>query len=316
MESLNLHRFTLYTRMKKHYNLIVACLFACITMSMPARAQKTNQLPELLLRIDDIGMNHSVNTAMQQIAEAGIPFSTSVMFACPWYQEAVAILKKYPAVSIGVHLTLNSEWKYYRWGPVLGQKAVPSLVDEVGYFRPSSEEFLKSNYKLEEVEQELAAQIERALHSGLQIDYVDYHMTTAVSTPQLRAIVEKLAKKYNLGISRYFGENYKTMFDTSVETKKADFLTHVNNLKPGKANLLVLHVAQSHPEMNVLQDMNNKEMSYNPKGESLVSQHRQTELNMVTSPEFKTLFGQKFKLTTYRELIKNMDNKMKSPVSS
>ena len=302
--------------MKKPHVLIFACLFACITMSMPVRAQKTNQLPELLLRIDDIGMNHSVNMAMQQIAEAGIPFSTSVMFACPWYQEAVAILKKYPAVSVGVHLTLNSEWKYYRWGPVLGQRAVPSLVDEVGYFRPSSEEFLKSNYKLEEVEQELAAQIERALHSGLKIDYVDYHMTTAVSTPQLRAIVEKLAKKYNLGISRYFGENYKTMFDTSVENKKTDFLAHVNSLKPGKVNLLVLHVAQSHPEMNVLQDMNNKEISYNPKGESLVSQHRQTELNMVTSPEFKTLIGQKFKLTTYRELIKSMGNNMKSPVSS
>jgi len=91
--------------MKKLYYLFIVCLLAYISMSMPAQAQKTTkQLPELLLRMDDIGMNHAVNMAMQQIAEAGIPFSTSVMFACPWYQEAVAILKKYPAVSVGVQI--------------------------------------------------------------------------------------------------------------------------------------------------------------------------------------------------------------------
>lgn len=194
---------------------------------------------------------------------------------------------------------------------------MPSLVDKDGYFRPSSQEFLKSNFKLEEVEKELAAQIERALGSGLKIDYLDYHMTTAVSTPELRALVEKLAKKYNLGISRYFGEHYKTMFDTSIETKKAEFLAHLNKLTPGKTNLVVLHLGQSTPEMNVLQDMNNKEMSYNAKGESVVSQHRQTELNMLLSPEFKSLMGKKFKLVNYRDLVNKIGlSNMKLPVRS
>ncbi len=179
---------------------------------------------QLLLRLDDNGMNHSVTMAIQQVAETGIAFSTSVMFACPWYQEAVTVLKKYPQLSIGVHLTLNSEWRHYRWGPVLGRSAVPSLVDSNGYFLPSTAEFLKSGYKLDEVEKELSAQVERAINSGLQIDYVDYHMGTATSTPELRAIVEKLAKKYKLGISRYFGENYQTMFGVSIETKQDEFL--------------------------------------------------------------------------------------------
>lgn len=93
-----------------------------------------NNPPQVLLRIDDNGMNHSVVAASKQIAETGIPFSTSVMFTCPWYQEAVEVLKQFPNVSVGVHLVLNSEWKYYRWGPVLGQTAVPSLVDDDGFF--------------------------------------------------------------------------------------------------------------------------------------------------------------------------------------
>ena len=62
-------------------------------------------------------------------------------------------------------------------------------MDTVGYFLSSSDEFLAHKYDLGEVERELSAQVERARRSGLRIDYVDYHMGTAVSTPELRAIV-------------------------------------------------------------------------------------------------------------------------------
>ena len=76
---------------------------------------------KILLRFDDIGMCHSVNKALKEIIKTGLPISVSVMFACPWNQEAVDILKNNPQVSVGVHLTLNAEWKNYRWGPVLGK---------------------------------------------------------------------------------------------------------------------------------------------------------------------------------------------------
>ena len=65
----------------------------------------------------------------------------------------------------------------------------------IRFFLPSTDEFLQSHYKVDEVEKELDAQIQRGLNSGLKIDYVDYHMWTAISTPELTAIVEKLAKK-------------------------------------------------------------------------------------------------------------------------
>jgi predicted glycoside hydrolase/deacetylase ChbG (UPF0249 family) len=269
--------------------------------------------PQLLLRLDDNGMNHSVTMAIQQVAETGIPFSTSVMFACPWYQEAVTVLKKYPKLSVGVHLTLNSEWKHYRWGPVLGRSAVPSLVDSNGYFLPSTAAFLKSRYKLDEVEQELSAQIERATNSGLQIDYVDYHMGTATSTPELRAVVEKLAKKYNLAISRYFDENYQTMFGVSVETKKNEFLKQVAGLPKDKVNLMVMHVAQATAEMNALVDMNNADQHSDTK--PLVSMHRSAELNTLLSKQFQDMIKRgAVKLITYRDLVKMEGlEKMKRP---
>ena len=116
------------------------------------------------------------------------------------------ILKRHPEVAVGIHLTLNSEWKNYRWGPVLGRTAVPSLVD--AGWTPFSPPRPCTRISLiwHEVEKELRAQIERARRSGLKIDYVDYHMGTAVRYPEFREITERLAKEYGLGMSQYFGE--------------------------------------------------------------------------------------------------------------
>lgn len=256
--------------------------------------------PELLVRIDDLGMNHSVNLALQQLGETRIPLSASVMFACPWYQEAVEILKRNPQISVGVHLVLNAEWKGYRWGPVLGREAVPSLVDSVGYFVSSTEQFLAKRYDLGEVERELSAQVERARASDLRIDYVDYHMGTAVSTPELRAVVERIAEKYGVGISRYFGENYHSMFDVPIAEKQSAFRTYLAGLKPG-LNLVVVHAAQRTPEMAALVDMNNAAQN-SATGEPLMSRHRQAELDMLLG--FARAAGsQRIKLVNYGEVI-------------
>jgi predicted glycoside hydrolase/deacetylase ChbG (UPF0249 family) len=270
--------------------------------------------PHLLLRVDDIGMNHAVNLGVKQLAETGIPFSASVMFACPWYQEAVEVLRNHPNVAVGVHLTLNAEWKNYRWGPVAGWTAVPSLVDSLGYFLPSIESFLQSNYQLDEVETELTAQIERALKSGLKITYLDPHMGMAVATPELRAITERLARKYNLGISGYFGENYKSMWAVPVETKAKEFLDFVTNLQPGTLNITELHIAQSSPEIDVLVDMNSALMN-TADGKPKAGEHRQAELDMLLSRKFQKKIGKDFELINYADLIrKNGLAGMQAPV--
>jgi chitin disaccharide deacetylase len=112
-----------------------------------------------LIRSDDGGMSHSVNMALERLIETGLPVSVSVMFACPWYQETVEMLKRHPAVAVGIHLTLNSEWKNYRWGPVSGRGTVPTLVDTEGYFFPTAEALYQHHPDLKEVETELRASL-------------------------------------------------------------------------------------------------------------------------------------------------------------
>jgi predicted glycoside hydrolase/deacetylase ChbG (UPF0249 family) len=284
-------------------------------------AQQTgNKLPRLLIRLDDIGMNHSVNMALLKAAQTGMPLSASVQFACPWYQEAVEILKKYPNVTVGVHLTLTSEWENYRWGPVTGRTAVPSLVDSNGYFPQSTRAFAKSGYKLSEIETELSAQIERAQASGLKITYIDPHMGIALSSPELRALTEKLAHKYKLAISTlssvtYFGETYKEMWGEPIATKKDAFLTYISKLNPDKPNMMVLHTATPSPEMDVLVDMNSNMMN-SKEGKPLTSLHRQTELNALLSPEFAAMIGKKFQLINYDQLLVGKDVSILKPADN
>jgi predicted glycoside hydrolase/deacetylase ChbG (UPF0249 family) len=289
-----------------------SCFAIALLLALTINLSAQSKLPQLLIRLDDIGMNHSVNMAMEQVAKTGMPFSASVQFACPWHQEAVAILKKNPQISVGVHLTLTSEWRYYRWGPVLGKEAVPSLVDGVGYFHQSTGDFAHSGYKMEEVERELIAQIERALASGLKITYIDPHMGVALSTPAMRALTEKLAHKFKLAISplstvSYFGETYLEMWGEPVATKRKAFLAYVGGkLNPSRPNLVVIHVAQMGPEMDALFDMNASMMN-TKEGKPLTSLHRQTELNMLLSPEFKAMQGKKFVAINYEQMLKGKD---------
>lgn len=279
----------------KRFSFLIMFIFIILISNIMYSQKKAST--NLLVRCDDLGMCHTVNMAAVKLIETGIPFSTSVMFACPWYQEAVEILKNNPQISVGVHLMLNSEWKSYKWSPIEG-KTVPTLVDSNGFFYESEDDFKNSKYSLVEVEKELRAQINRAVNSGLKIDYVDHHMGTASSTPELNAIVEKLAKEYNLGISRYFEEEYETLWDIAPELKLSKLLEITENLKEGKTNLLVIHLGLETPEMEALIDMNNPEDPYR------VSKHRSAELNALCTKAFeKAILKNDIKFITYRNLI-------------
>lgn len=256
-------------------------------------------------------MSHAVNMAAKELIETGLVFSASVMFPCAWYQEGVDLLKEHPEISAGIHLTLNSEWKNYRWGPVAGRDKVPSLVDEHGYFFPSRATFFANNPKLEEVEIELRAQIERAFKSGLNISYVDYHMGTAVEKPEMRRIVEKLANEFGLGISRYFGEvDVENMYSDPVESKKDSLLFTLKNLNEG-INLLVCHIGKDNDELRAMIDINSF-------GLSEMSRHREAELNALIFAKKENIFEKnKIRLINYNDLIKEIGpEKMKSPVDS
>lgn len=276
------------------FPLFISLLF--LTMMSAAQADKPTKIP-VLIRCDDIGMSHSVNMAAKKVLESGIPVSMSVMVPCSWFTEAVELLKQYPQVSVGIHLTLNAEWKQYRWGPVAGVKQVPSLVDSLGHFFPSRAKLFANNPQLSEIELELRAQIEKALKAGLRIDYLDYHMGAAMQTPETRKIVEKLAAEFKVGISRYYDEvDVEGGYAAPVASKLDTLVAKLGALQPGGTKLFVFHVGIDDAELSAMEDLN-------PFGPKEMSKHRQAELNALISPVFQAMLkADRFRLVNYRNL--------------
>lgn len=290
--------------------LLIFVLFGLITFQLFSQTKSNSKT--LLIRCDDIGMSHGVNTAAKELIDAGLKFSASVMVPCSWFDEAVDILKDAPQVSVGIHLTLNAEWKNYRWGPVAGVSAVPSLVDSVGYFFPSRALFFANNPKLDEVELELRSQIEKALKAGLKVSYLDYHMGTAVDNIDMRRIVEKLAAEYGLAISRYFGEvDIVSMYSVEIEEKENHLIKTLDELRDDQLNLLVCHISKDNDEMQAMIDLNTF-------GLAEMSKHREAELKALLSAIRNDEFRKRgITLINYNDLIYERGLKsMKSPVDS
>jgi hypothetical protein len=149
-----------------------------------------------VVHVDDLGMCHAANEGGFEALRNGPATCGSLMVPCPWFPEAAAIARGDPRLDLGVHLTLNSEWPDYRWGPVAGGRAVPSLLDDEGYLPRTTLETVR-RAKPEEVEVELRAQIDHALALGVDVTHLDAHMGTAFFPPFIEIYAE-LAVEYRL----------------------------------------------------------------------------------------------------------------------
>ena len=153
----------------------------------------------LILNADDFGMCHDQNEGVMRGLKEGLFTSSTILVTCPWFEEAAEFARNNPATDLGVHLTLTAEWDSYKWGPVLGRRAVPSLVDERGYLWQTVAQVYE-HARLDEAEAELRAQIEKALAAGIDVTHLDSHMGTLQLRADYHEIYARLANDYRLPI--------------------------------------------------------------------------------------------------------------------
>lgn len=202
-----------------------------------ANAQ-TAQPIRLIVRGDDMGMTHSVNLACMEAARVGIMTSIEIIVPSPWFPEAVKLLKEVPNMDVGVHIVLTSEWENLKWRPLT---YAPSITDANGYFFPMI--WPNNNYgpafalkeqpwKLEEIEQEVRAQIEMAKKHIPQLSHVSYHMGCNHIDGKVDAAIKKIAEEFGLAIFPeelgFKGVRYDGLKDTPAQ-KEASFIKMLEN---------------------------------------------------------------------------------------
>jgi predicted glycoside hydrolase/deacetylase ChbG (UPF0249 family) len=247
----------------------------------------------LLLIQADLAMMHSTDRAAFEALEKHWITSATIIVPCPWFPEAAAFARTHEG-DYGLHLALNSEWENYRWGPVSQRASVPSLLDRDGYF-PLLTSDVVAHAKMDEVERELRAQIEKARAAGIAITHLDAHMETLWASPELLEVYRRVGRAYGLPVLLPNGPVKDIQIGPRVANERwLDWYeTRLKALGPGVYQL-TLHLGYDDEEARGA-------TGEKPWGGAW----RQRDWEMLRGEGFrKFLQQQKFILITWRELAK------------
>jgi len=267
----------------------------------------------LIIHADDIGVSQSENAASISAMEKGSVTSGSIMVPCPWVGDIAAYSRTHPKSDLGLHLTLTSEWKYYRWGTVSPLSQTSSLVNKNGFlYNDTDSLYMKGN--AQEVEKEIRAQIEKARQFGIDPTHFDAHMGCMFGSPEYLSILIKLGREYkvpvllnkvafkflyNIDLDKFISDK-EVVVDNVFMAQPSDFKNGMvkyytgilNNLKPG-LNCILLHAAFDNPEMQAVT------IDHPDYGAAW----RQQDYNFFTSEECRKLLKQNNIIpVTWREI--------------
>ncbi len=265
----------------------------------------------LIVHADDIGVAHSVNTASIRALGTGLVNSGSVMVPCPWFPEIAAYARAHPDLDLGLHLTLTSEWKHYRWDAVLPASRVPTLLDSLGFLYPEASD-VAAHADPAEAEAEIRAQIERAMAFGLQPTHLDAHMGSLYQTPALFEAYLRVGRDYGLPVLLPRASLEQTPHltallrpddllidrlvmaspDVPADAWDAFYTRAVETLEPGVTEIIV-HLAFDDAEMQAVT------VDHPDYGAAW----RQRDFDFFTSPAFARLLeAHDVRLITWREI--------------
>lgn len=265
----------------------------------------------LIIHADDLGMAHSVDAASTKAFESGAISSGSIMVPCPWFGEIAAYARQHPEADLGLHLTLTSEWKLYRWGPVLAQTSVASLLDGDGYLYPTEMD-AAAHINAQEAEAEIRAQIARARAFGIQPTHLDSHMGTLYQNKTLFETLLRVGRDNKLPVLLSKDEVAASSFlpsivqpddlvidhiitiDPSVTPEHWNdfYMDAIKRLQPGVTEFII-HLAYDDEEMRAV-------ATDHP---NWGAQWRQRDFNFFTSAACRRLLAeQHVQLITWRKL--------------
>lgn len=262
--------------------------------------------PRLIVRGDDMGFSHSADVALIKSYRQGIQTSIEVIAPSPWFPETVKMLQQNPRADVGLHFAITSEWDNVKWRPLTD---CASLKNSDGYFYPMlyknknypGQAVLDHAYQLADIEKELRAQIELIKKYIPQVSHVSGHMGSTAFTPEVKELVLRIGKEYNLPMVdagaattpiSYTGFPFR---NKTTEERIDAFIAMLDKLEDGKTYVFVEHPGIDNDELRAISHI----------GYEDVAQGRQDVTTIFTSEKVKAaLISKGVQLVSYKDVLK------------
>lgn len=154
-------------------------------------------MKEVILNADDFGLTRGVNEGIIRAHREGILTSATLMATGRAFDDAVELAKANPKLGIGCHLVLTGGIA------VSPPEKIPSLANRDGELPLSLGAFVarvsSGKVRVQDIETELRAQIEKIRRAGIEPSHVDTHKHTHVH-PRVMNVLARVAR--DCGITR------------------------------------------------------------------------------------------------------------------
>jgi hopanoid biosynthesis associated protein HpnK len=180
-------------------------------------------MKRLIVNADDFGFTRGVNAGIRQAFERGILTSATLMANGDAFDEAVAMARANPRLGVGIHLVAVGG------RPVADPSEIPSLIDADGLLPRTLTDLIKllarRRVRVEHIEREFAAQVERVCRAGLTPTHLDSHKH-AHTQPLVMTALARVADGFNIRAVRNPFERLRAPFVTgaSARTRRGVYL--------------------------------------------------------------------------------------------
>ena len=157
----------------------------------------------MIVTADDFGLAPEVNEAVETAHRSGILTAASLMIGAPATADAVDRARRLRSLKVGLHIVLTDGY------PVSPASRLPNLVDSSGRLRSdmarASIRIFVDPMVRRQVADEIAAQFEAFLATGLRLDHVDCHKHWHLH-PTIAGLILDIGQRYGMTALRIPGE--------------------------------------------------------------------------------------------------------------